>query len=152
MKVILLKDIKGVGRRFDEKEVSDGHALNFLIPNKLALSVTANSAQQIKLLKDKENQKKEGHNKKLQDNLAKLKDLELVIKTNANEKNHLFAALTKEKISEHLLKDKGIDIPAEFIMLDNPIKEIGAFMVPVSVDSMKVSFRLQVERGQSSSK
>ena len=152
MKVILLKDIKGVGRRFDEKEVSDGHALNFLIPNKLALSVTANSAQQIKILKDKENQKKESHNKKLHDNITKLEDLELVIKTNANEKNHLFASLTKEKISEHLLKDKGIDIPAEFIMLDNPIKEIGAFMVPVSVDSMKVSFRLQVERGQSSSK
>ena len=152
MKVILLKDIKGVGRRFDEKEVSDGHALNFLIPNKLALSVTANSAQQIKLLKDKENKKKESHNKKLHDNVYKLKDLELVIKTNSNEKNHLFASLTKEKISEHLLKDKGIDIPAEFIMLGNPIKEIGAFMVPVSVDSMKVSFRLQVERGQSSSK
>jgi len=152
MKVILLKDIKGVGRRYEEKNVSDGHALNFLIPNKMAVSANADSAVQIKLLKDRENQKKESHHKKLQDNLDKLKGLELVIKTNANEKNHLFATLTKEKISEYLMKEKGIEIPAEYIMLENQIKEIGTYSVPVSVESMKTVFVMQVERGQSSSK
>ncbi len=152
MKVILLKDIKGVGRKYEEKNVSDGHALNFLIPNKMAVSVSANSAEQIKQLKAREEQKKAGHSKRLQENLFKLKDLELVIKTNANEKNHLFASLTKEKISQYLLKDKGIEIPAEYIILENPIKEIGTYSVPVSVDSIKHEFVMQVERGQSSSK
>jgi large subunit ribosomal protein L9 len=144
MKIILLKDIKGVGRRFDEKNVSDGHALNFLIPNKMAVSATANTAVQIKQLKDREDQKKEGHNKKLQDNLTKLKGLELVIKTNANEKNHLFAALTKEKISEFLLKEKGIEIPTEFIMLENPIKELGAFEIFVKAENIQQMFVLNV--------
>ena len=144
MKVILLKDVKGVGRRYDEKNVSDGHALNFLIPNKMAVSATANTAVQIKQLKDREDQKKEGHNKKLQDNLTKLKGLELLIKTNANEKNHLFAALTREKIAEHLMKDNGIDIPAEFIMLENPIKELGAFEIYVKAENIQQMFVLNV--------
>ena len=144
MKIILLKDIKGVGRRFDEKNVSDGHALNFLIPNKMAVSATANTAAQIKQLKDRENQKIEGYNKKLQDNLTKLKGLELVIKTNANEKNHLFAALTKEKISESLLKEKGIEVPAEFIILENPIKELGAFEIFVKAENIQQMFVLNV--------
>ena len=145
MKIILLKDVKGVGRRFEEKNVSDGHALNFLIPNKMAVSATANTAVQIKQLKDREDQKKEGHNKKLQDNLSKLKGIELVIKTNANEKNHLFAALTKEKISEFLLKEKGIEVPAEFIMLDNPIKELGVFEIYVKADNIQETFTLHVQ-------
>ncbi|MFZ2048940.1 MAG: 50S ribosomal protein L9 [Minisyncoccia bacterium] len=145
MKVILLKDIKGVGKRYEEKNVSDGHALNFLIPNKMAVSANANSAEQIKQLKAKMDQKKDGHNKKLQENLDKLKGMALVIKTNANEKNHLFASLTKEKISEFLLKEKNIEIPAEYIMLENPIKELGAFEIEVKVGGTKQIFTLEVQ-------
>jgi len=52
MKVILLKDVKGVGKRFEEKAVSDGYAENFLIPQKLAVLATHASATQVKQLKE----------------------------------------------------------------------------------------------------
>ena len=58
MKVILLKDIKGVGKKFEEKLVSDGHATNFLIPKKLAISLTERSKAMTKQLKEQSEAKR----------------------------------------------------------------------------------------------
>jgi large subunit ribosomal protein L9 len=58
MKVILLKDIKGVGKRFEEKNVSDGYATNFLIPKKIAMPLTGQSEVMIKQLKEQSEAKK----------------------------------------------------------------------------------------------
>lgn len=71
MKVILLKDIKGVGQRFDEKEVSSGYASNFLFPQKLALPVSNASLAQIKNLKEKSENKREANQKEIDEKEAK---------------------------------------------------------------------------------
>ncbi|KND48943.1 MAG: ribosomal protein L9 [Parcubacteria bacterium C7867-005] len=139
MKVILLKDVKGIGRRFEEKDVSDGHALNFLIPQKLATPATGGSAGQIKAMKDRESQHKDAESKKLLENISKLKESEVVMVAKANEKNHLFASLTKEKISEFLSKEKQINIAPELILLPSPIKELGTFDISIKTNSDKTS-------------
>jgi large subunit ribosomal protein L9 len=79
MKVILLKDIKGVGNRFDEKEVSDGYATNFLIPKKLAVPLSPASASAIKQLKEQSESKKALEEKRLNEKSTKRmeKSLEL---------------------------------------------------------------------------
>lgn len=71
MKVILLKDIKGVGKKFDEKEVSGGYASNFLIPQKLALPYSNNSIAQIKNLKEQSEAKRELTQKEIDEKEAK---------------------------------------------------------------------------------
>ncbi len=144
MKIILLKDIKGVGKRFEEKNVSDGYALNMLIPKKMAVPATGASAGQIKNLKESAEKHKEADFKKLETEVAKLSETEVKIALKANEKNHLFATLTAEKISE-LLREKGVEINSGNIMLENPIKETGTFAVPVSVGGKLAHFTLVVE-------
>lgn len=145
MQVVLLKDIKGVGRKFEEKNVSNGHAMNFLIPNKLA--VPANEAGTIKALKEKEAQSREAETKKIEEAVAKISGTEINLKLKANEKNHLFASLNVEKLSQILKKEKGIDIEAKYIVLEYPIKQTGTFEVPVRVGERKeAKFTLRVER------
>jgi large subunit ribosomal protein L9 len=139
MKVILLKDIKGVGRKYEEKEVSDGYATNSLLPKKLAVPASGASGAQIKALKESEAISKQKGNERLEAEIAKLSKTEVQIKARANEKNHLFAAITSQKLSEILKKEKGIDLDPSCIKLDHPIKETGTFEVPVHVSNSKQS-------------
>ena len=71
MKIILLKDVRGVGKKFDEKEVSGGYASNFLIPQKLALPFSNTSVAQIKTLKEQSEVKREATQKEIEEKEAK---------------------------------------------------------------------------------
>lgn len=144
MKVILLKDVKGVGRRFEEKNISDGYAMNFLIPKKLA--VPASEAGQVKTLKENEEKEQAGESKKIEESLAKISDTEILLNLKANEKNHLFASLSISKLSEILKKEKGIEINPSYIVLKQPIKELGKFEILVRVGDKETKFTLEVRR------
>lgn len=146
MKIILLEDIKGIGKRFEEKEVSDGYAINFLVPKKLAVSFSGSSAASIKILKEQEERLREKKKQALDDNIAKVAGTTVTTKMKANEKNHLFASLSAEKISA-LLKKEGIEIAPEHIRLSEPIKAIGTFEVPIAVgEGKEVKFTLEIIR------
>ena len=71
MKVILLQDVKGVGKRFEEKNVSDGYAANFLIPKKLAVPINPASLDMVRKMKDGSEKKKAGEEKEQNEKLAK---------------------------------------------------------------------------------
>jgi len=145
MKVILLKDVNGVGRKFEEKDVADGYALNMLIPKKLAVSATGSGAGAVKMLKEQEEQARAKRGKKLSENISKLGNTVVSIKMKANEKGRLFAALNAEKLSKLLKSEQGIELEANHIMLKEPIKETGTFAVPVSVERGKeTSFTLSI--------
>ena len=122
MKVILLKDIKGVGKRFEEKEISDGYANNFLIPKKLVMSLSDASIASVKNLKEQEKRVQEKRGEMMSQSISKLKDVKLTTFMKANENGSLFSSLNKKKISE-LLKKEGIEIDPEHIKLEEPIKE-----------------------------
>jgi len=144
MKVILLKDVKGIGRRFEEKEVSDGYANNSLIPKKLAVPVSGSSAKQVLELKSQLEKAKANKSHTLYETSQKLKNATVTIKVKANEKGHLFASINKDKLSELLSKETGINLPSEHIKLVSPIKEIGTFSVPISLEEGSVEFSLEV--------
>lgn len=136
MKVIFLKDVKGVGRKFEEKNVADGYALNKLIPQKLAVAAEGPEAGSIKMLKEQEAQARERRGVILSQNLSKVAGSTITLKMAANEKGHLFASINKEKLSK-LLKGEGIDLDTDCILLETPIKEIGTFSVPISLERDK---------------
>lgn len=71
MKVILLKDVKGVGRKFEEKNVSDGYAANFLMPKKLAVAMTGQSVAMVKQLKSQAQAKKSHEEQRINEKEAK---------------------------------------------------------------------------------
>ena len=71
MKVILLKDIKGVGKRYEENNVSDGYATNFLIPKHLAVPVSGSFDTQIRILKEREEKKRKEEEKEINEKLSK---------------------------------------------------------------------------------
>lgn len=144
MKVILLKDVKGVGKRYEEKVVGDGYAANFLIPKKLAVPATGAAAGMIKSLKESQEKQQEVRSKKLEDEVHKLANTTINISLPANEQNHLFAALTREKISD-LLKERDTEVPADCITLTHPIKEVGTHIVPISIKGKETQFTLIIE-------
>lgn len=137
MKVILLKDIKGLGRRFEEKNVSDGYALNSLIPKKFAVPAGSSAAAQIKHLKEQEEKSRAKEQEKVAENISKIAGIELRLAQKANEKNHLFASLNAQKLSEMIKTEKGIEIDPDCIALEHPIKELGTFSIPVHVPGGK---------------
>ena len=144
MKIILLKDIPKVGRKYDVKDVSDGHALNFLIPRGLAEVATAQALKkvEIKRLAD------EGNKKVRDDLIAKnLKDLEgktIDIVEKANEKGHLFAGIKAEELASIIKAQTSLDISAEHVILDKPLKEVGEHKVALKVGDMKVMITVNV--------
>ena len=74
MKVILLKDIKGVGKRFEEKDVSDGYANNFLVPQNLAVSLSPTSLNMIKQMKEQSEKSRREEEKETNEKLFKRKE------------------------------------------------------------------------------
>lgn len=127
MKVILQADVKGLGKKDQLVNVSDGYARNFLFPKKLAVEPTANN---INIM----NQKNESiKNKKIKDiELAnkvadKLKEITLTFTVKAGDNGKLFGAITSKEISEELKNKYGIEIDKKKIVLSEPIKNVGSY-------------------------
>lgn len=145
MKVILKQDIKGVGRKYEVKDVSEGYASNFLFPRKLAESATAEAIKKIELLKSQNMADVE-----IRENLAKkslevLKDVVVTLSKKANEKGSLFSSIHAEEIAEALKNQTGIDLLPEFINLEKPLKQSGEHKIEVVVGKNKGGFTLQIQ-------
>lgn len=144
MKVILLKDVAKVGKKFEVKSVADGFAINSLIPQKLAETATPNAlARLAKIKAESEAERKIQENLLLKD-LAAIKGQNLKIEEKANEKGHLFAQVHKAEVVRILKEKLQTEFPVDSIILDKPIKEIGSFKVTVAVGEHKADFNLEV--------
>lgn len=145
MKIILLKDIAKVGRKYDIKNVADGYALNMLIPRGLAQVAMEKDIKNIESLKAKDMAEKQIQGELLLSNLDTIKNLTISIKEKANDKGHLFAGITKERLVEEIIKSARLNIDPESIKLDKPIKEVGEHKVSVEAMGKKVEFSVVVE-------
>lgn len=144
MRIILLKDVKGVGRRFDEKNVADGYAINKLLPQKLAVAANGPGAAQARELKKQAELHKTQDLEKLKAGLAQIAGKKITLKMKANEQGHLFASLNAEKLSRELM-GQGIHLSPEHLMLQAPIKQTGTFEVPVwAAQGVETRFTLEV--------
>ncbi len=145
MKIILLKDIQKVGKKFDVKEVAEGHALNFLIPKGLAMVATPQAIVKVGQQKDKISAEEKIQEALLFKNLDTIKNLTLTLKEKANEKGHLFAGVTKEILASEILKATRLNLDADFIKLEKPIKTVGEHKITVEAMKKKVEFTLNIE-------
>ena len=133
MKVILLQDVKALGKKGELVNASDGYARNFLLPKKLAKEANAQAMNELRNRESSEKHKIEvetAEAKALAEKLAKLK---LVIKTSAADDGRLYGAITSKDLSEQLKKSNGITIDKRKINLDKPIKTCGEFTIDVKL-------------------
>ncbi len=144
MKVILLKDVRKIGKKFEVKEVSNGYALNYLIPNRMAEVSNESNVKKIENLRVRDQAEKKIQEDLLIKNLKGLEGITIELKENANEKGHLFKGVHKEEIVEALKAQGHLDIPADYIMLDKQIKEVGEHTIEVKVQEKSVSFKLVI--------
>lgn len=144
MKIILLKDVAKLGKKYDVKTVSDGHAINLLIPQKHAIAATRDALKRLEV----DIAKAEGERKIQEDLLVKniegLKDITLNITGKANEKGHLFAGLHKEEIAKEIARQTRLQVDPSFIQLDHPIKEIGDHSIEVRGAGKSVKLKVIV--------
>lgn len=145
MKVILTKDVRGLGRTHDTIETSDGHALNFLIPKKLARAATAGALREADSRRKSITQRREVDAKLIEQNLASLAEARVVLRVKANEKEHLYDAVGAKEISAAVLDQTRLEVPEEAIRLEKPLKALGAFTVPVAFGEQFGSFTVTLE-------
>jgi large subunit ribosomal protein L9 len=145
MKVILIKDVKGIGRAHTEIETADGYALNFLIPKRLAVPATAGAQIEAQTRRKQVVDRGELDSALLAQNIASLVDAKIVIVKKANEKGHLYDAVDAAEISAAAKSQASIDLPEGAIKLEKPIKELGEFEVPVSAGEVFGKFSITIE-------
>ena len=127
MKVILMKDVKGQGKKGQMVEVSDGYARNFLLPRKLAVEANADNMNTMKMQEKARLAKEAAEKAEAEAVGAKLKDCVVKIAAKAGTGGRLFGAVTSKEIAEELKKQYGVDIPKSKIVQDEPIKSFGSY-------------------------
>jgi large subunit ribosomal protein L9 len=145
MKVILLKDVKKIGKKYEIKDVADGHALNMLIPGKMALPATTGNVKMIEVKRSADMNDVAKTEAELQKVLAEIKGIVVEMKGKVNDKGHLFAGIHKNEITEAVRKQKNIHLSADHVILEKPIKEVGEHAIIVKVGDREVSFKLTIK-------
>lgn len=133
MKVILIKDVKGSGKKGDVLNVADGYARNFLIGKGFALEATQKNLNDLQGKKSSEQHKIDVE---IADNNAlveKIEDKEVVVKAKAGQGGKLFGAVTASTVSEELKKQYGVDVDKKKIALTSEIKAFGDFSAAVKL-------------------
>lgn len=132
--VILVEDVQGLGEQGTIVKVAEGYARNYLIPNNLAVRKTQATLRQL----EKKQAEYDEHRRQLREEAealsAKISDLELKIPAKVGNENKIFGSVTSQTIHE-ALQGAGIEVDRHRIVLEDPIKELGSYKVPIKLTS-----------------
>ena len=129
MKVILLQDVKGKGKKGQMLEVSDGYARNFMLPRKLAIEATTDAINTMRMT-DKANQERIAREKAEALAIAKqLRELTLVVTAKGGGAGRLFGSVNNQEIADALAKKAGIKLDKRKIVISDAIKNVGTYPV-----------------------
>ena len=130
---------ESMGRAGSIVEVSDGHAINFIIPRKLGVPATATNLKQAEFKQKQADTQKALDAALIAETIANLAEGRTVITKKANEKNHLYDAVDAEEIAA------ATKLPVEAIKLQKPIKELGEFDIPVAMGDNFGTIKIAIE-------
>jgi len=125
MKIILLEDIKNLGKKFETKEVSGGYARNFLFPNKLAEPATPEALKKIETMKTEYEKEEAELQKHLKSLAAEMETTTLVFNLKTDKSGAVFGSINKETILKALREHHIVTKERIEMKLDRPIKELG---------------------------
>jgi len=145
MKVILIKDVEGLGFFGDIVNVKDGYAMNYLIPRGLALPATEGNVKHVQTILAQKERKLIREKKKAEEIAKKLEGLVVEITKPAGEGGKLFGSVTPADVV-NALKEKGIEIERKNVVFYHPIKEVGVFPVKIRLHKdVAVDIKLDVK-------
>ena len=144
MKVVLLADVKGQGKKDQIVDVSDGYARNFLFPKKLAIEANAKAVNEIKNKEASKQHKLDVEKANALDIAKKLESITVVFEYAAGPDKKLYGSVTAKDISDELKKKHNIDIDKRKITLAEPIKSFGTFKADAKLFS-DVTGKISVE-------
>ena len=129
MKVILLQDVKGKGKKGQMLEVSDGYARNFMLPRKMAIEATPDAINTMRM-NDKATQERIAREKAAAMATAKsLRDMTLTVTAKGGGNGRLFGSVTNQEIADALEKQSGIKLDKRKIVISDAIKNVGTYTV-----------------------
>jgi large subunit ribosomal protein L9 len=144
MKVILLQNVNKIGRKNEIKVVSDGYAMNFLIPRKLAEVATDGAVKRSQEMLAQSEAIHQINEDLLIKNLKDLEGVRIEMSESANDKGHLFAGIHAEELVPVIKEQTRLDILPEHILLEKPIKTVGEHKIGIKIQDSTVSFTLIV--------
>ena len=133
MKVILLKDIRGSGKKFDIKEVSDGYAQNYLLPKKLVIEANKENLAKINNKNNADKYKKEQEINTSKKLAEKLNLQKIIIYSKSGDNGKLFGAVTSKEIADEILNQLKIEIDKKKIIMDEPVKSLGTKIINIKL-------------------
>jgi large subunit ribosomal protein L9 len=142
MQVILLENVPSLGKAGDMVKVSDGYGRNYLIPKKKAILATEKSVKMVEHQKRQVQQRVEKSRKDAQKIASQIENLSCTFSKTVGESGKLFGSITSMDI-ENYLKENGIEVDRKKIVLEEPIKNLGMFTVPIKLNS-EVTAQLKV--------
>ena len=133
MKVILLENIKGVGKKDEVINAADGYARNYLLPKKLAVEANVENMSKLNNKKEAASYKKDVEKQQAEELAKKLKGILLKIRVKAGENGKIFGGVTAKEIADNLKEQYGFAIDKKKIELKDTIKTLGSFEVSVKL-------------------
>lgn len=133
MQVILLKDVKGIGKAGTVAKVSDGYARNLLLPKGMAKEATPGNLKELEAQAALNEAKRKEELEAAKVMAKKIEEITLTIKTKSGEGGRLFGSITNQDIANALKEQENIDIDKRKFVLNAPIKHIGEFTVEVKL-------------------
>ncbi len=133
MKLILLQDVRALGKASDIVEVSDGYARNKLLPGKLAVEATDKNRNELKLRQKNEEKKAAERLAEARDLSAKLSGVKIVVSMKAGKDGKAFGSVSSKEIAEEAKKQFGLDLDKKKIQLAEPIKTFGTHEVAIKL-------------------
>ena len=133
MKVLLTKDVKGLGKAGEIKEVKDGYGNNFLIGKGFAKLATNEVLRQYEAQQRRKAEAEAAELERIKDLEAQLKKVKLIIKRTLGANGSLFGAVTKDEIAHALQDEFGFDIDKKIVEIDKPIKATGIYDITIKL-------------------
>ncbi len=146
MKVILLQDIQGTGKRNQIINVSDGYARNFLFPKKWAMEATPAAVREVERRDEQERAREMARRQEAEALAASLKDKVILLQAKCGEKGRLYGSVTGQEIADALNAQHGIVLDKRRIELAEPIRTVGDSEVTVSLYAgVKIQMTVRVQ-------
>lgn len=145
MKVILLKEVKNIGKPGDIKNVNDGFARNFLLPKKLAFIATDQEIALVEKRKSEHDRQQKVKIEKLGKATEKLNGLKLVMKYKATDDGTLYQRVHAKDVAQALVK-QGVEVDEHMVVIDQPIKMLGVHPVKVVIAGREQIISLDIHK------
>ncbi len=144
MKVILLKDIPKVGKKDQIVDVNQGHAINFLIPHKMARPATSGDVKSVQNKTEVQKKLTEEKTKQGRDTLKALNGEVVNLTVNANDKGHLFSKVQLEDVLKAVTEQTGVSVEKTWIKDFDQIKSVGEFKIFLEAFGEKANLLLNI--------